>query len=98
MSRFINTKGSPTLGIAVCQRCNTKRRLDELVDDGNVGKGFKVCDPLRWPNRGCYDVYDPFRLPAPPPDRLQLPFVRPDTDITIYPDGLPPIKPPSQED
>jgi hypothetical protein len=92
MSRFINTKGQPTLGIGICQRCQTKRRLADLVEDGNI-KGFRVCDPIQWPSRGCWDTYDPWRLPAPPPDRLNLPFVRPDTDVTIYPDGLPPIQP-----
>lgn len=92
MSRFINTQGQPTLGIGICQRCQTKRRLADLVEDGNIKK-FMVCDPGQWPNRGCWDTYDPLRLPAPPPDRLDLPFVRPDNDITIHPDGLPPLMP-----
>lgn len=91
MPRFLNTKGQPTLGIGICQRCQTKRRLADLVEDGNIKK-FYVCDPLLSP--GCWDNFDPFRLPAPPPDRMELPFVRPDNDITIHPDGLPPIGPP----
>jgi hypothetical protein len=93
MPRFINTKGQPTLGIGICQRCQTKRRLADLVEDGNIKK-FMVCDPLLSP--GCWDMYDPWRLPAPPPDRLELPFVRPDSDITIYPDGVPPVEPPEE--
>lgn len=95
MPRFLNTTGEPTLGIAVCSRCYRKRMLAELVDDGNI-RNFKVCRPELSP--GCWDNYDPMRLPAPPPDRMNLPYVRPDTDITIYPEGLPPLLPPLQDE
>jgi hypothetical protein len=80
MPRFINTKGEPTLGIALCSRCQRKRKLAELVSDGNV-PNFMVCKPAL--SRGCWDEYDPMRLAPPPVDRLTLPFVRPDQDITM---------------
>lgn len=93
---FIDTRGQPTLGIAICSRCQLKRRLAELVDDGNI-KGFKVCRPEISP--GCWDTYDPFRLPAPPPDRLQLPFTRPDVPLTVPADVAAqlPLQPPDDE-
>jgi len=93
-ARFLDTRGQPTLGIVVCQRCWTKRRQADVIEDGNIKK-FYVCKPEISP--GCWDQYDPFRNPAPPPDRIDLPFVRPDTDITINPDGLPPLEPPPQD-
>ncbi len=93
MPRFLNTRGNATLGIGICQRCQRKFPLGRLREDGNLAK-FYVC----YDNPGCYDNYDPFRLPAPPPDDMRLPFVRPDVNITIEPDGLPPLEPPPQED
>lgn len=95
MPIFLDTTGQPTLGIALCSRCQIKRMLAELIDDGNL-PGFKVCRPEISP--GCWDKFDPMRLPAPPPDRYQLPFSRPDSDIAIYPSGLPPLEPPPQYD
>lgn len=92
--KFIDTRGEPTLGIVVCQRCQTKRKLADVIEDGNIKK-FYVCKPEI--SRGCWDQYDPFRLPAPPPDDYRLPFVRPDTNIAIEPDGLPPLEPPPQD-
>lgn len=89
--RFLNTVGEATLGIALCQRCQTKRRFSELCEDGNVS-GMMVCRASISP--GCWDSFDPMRLAAPPPDDLRLPFVRPDVSLTIEPDGLPPLEPP----
>jgi len=80
MPRFINTMGEPTLGIAICSRCQRKRKLAELTDDGNI-PGFKVCLPHISP--GCWDHYDPMRLPPRATDKFNLPFVRPDQDITM---------------
>lgn len=77
---FLDTRGQPTLGIAICSRCQVKRRLADLTEDGNI-RGFMVCLPSISP--GCYDVYDPMRLPAPPPDDLKLPFVRPDVPLVV---------------
>lgn len=95
MPKFLDTTGEPTLGIAICSRCQRKRKLADLVDDGNI-RNFKVCRKELSP--GCWDNFDPFRLPAPPPDRMQLPFVRPDVDVAFYPDGLPPLLPPLQDE
>jgi len=96
MPVFLNTKGEATLGIALCSRCQRKRRLAELVDDGNI-PNFKVC--RREISPGCWDQYDPMRLPPRAPDRFTLPFVRPDQDITMseaarLEAGLPLLPPP----
>lgn len=80
MPLFIDTTGQPTLGIAICSRCQFKRRLADLVEDGNIPR-FYVCKKEISP--GCIDVRDPFRLPAPPPDKMTLPFVRPDVPLTV---------------
>ena len=93
MSRFINTTGQPTLGIAICGRCQTKRRLADLTDDGNI-PNFKVCKKALSP--GCWDNYDPMRLPLPPPDNMRLPFVRPDVELAPTPaqEAQLPLEPP----
>lgn len=88
--RFLDTRGEANLGIYICQRCQTKRRYSDMKEDGNI-PGFMVCRPELSP--GCWDTRDPFRLPAPPPDDMRLPFVRPDVNIAIEPDGLPPLEP-----
>lgn len=80
MPKFLNTTGESTLGIAICSRCQRKRILRDLTDDGNIPT-FKVCRPELSP--GCWDNYDPMRLPPRAPDRFNLPFVRPDQDITM---------------
>jgi hypothetical protein len=80
MPTFLDTTGQPTLGIAICSRCQFKRMLGELVDDGNI-PGFKVCRKEISP--GCWDNYDPMRGPARLPDRMTLPFSRPDVDIEL---------------
>lgn len=91
MPVFLDTTGQPTLGIAICSRCQIKRVLADLVEDGNLPK-FYVCRKEISP--GCFDNFDPMRLPGRPPDKMNLPFSRPDLDITIYPDGSPPVRPP----
>jgi hypothetical protein len=80
MPRFINTKGEATLGIAICSRCQKKRKLADLVSDGNI-PNFMVCRSDLSP--GCWDHFDPMRLPPRAPDKYNLPFVRPDQDITM---------------
>jgi hypothetical protein len=80
-AKFLNTTGRNTLGVGVCDRCNTKRSLDELTSDANV-PGLKVC---RDPSEGCSDVYDPYRLPARQPDPIKLPFNRPDVVLETPP-------------
>lgn len=81
MPKFLDTRGQPTLGIVICQRCQRKRMLAELVEDGNIGNSFMVCDP-KFKN-GCWDRFDPMRLPPRQPDDLRLPFVRPDSDLVV---------------
>jgi len=80
-SKFLDTTGNPTLGIGVCDRCSTKRPLHQLVSDSNA-PGMKVC---RDKSEGCLDVLDPYRLPTRTPDRVQLPFNRPDTPLEPVP-------------
>lgn len=77
MPIFLNTLGNSTLGIAICDRCRFKFPLDALKPDGNT-PGLRVCDK-------CNDQYDPWRLPALQDDRINLPFVRPDENITETP-------------
>lgn len=93
---FLNTRGEANLGIYICQRCQVKRRFSEITQDGNI-TGFMVCLPSISP--GCWDTYDPFRLPAPPPDKMQLPFNRP--DIPLVPTAADaaqlPLEPPENE-
>lgn len=81
MSVFLDPRGQPTYGIGICDRCKTKRYLAELIKDGN-SPGLRVCAP--WVTVGCWDVFDPYRLPARQPDRLALPYARPDETLEPY--------------
>lgn len=80
-SKYLNTRGNVTLGIGVCDRCQTKRPLHFLVKDPNA-PGLRVCND---PSEGCKDHYDPYRLPMRAPDKVQLPFNRPDTPLETPP-------------
>lgn len=75
MPRFLDTSGNATLGIGVCGRCSQKFPLGELMPDRNY-PGLMVCAKDR-------DDFDPYRLPARQPDRIVLPFTRPDTPLAI---------------
>src|SRR5262245_39486190 len=88
-AKFLNTTGRVTLGIGVCDRCKTKRPLDELASDLNI-PGLKVC---RNPSEGCTDKYDPYRLPARQPDKMTLPFYRPDEPMDRRPVNFVPTPP-----
>ena len=68
------------LAIAVCDRCKTKRKYLELIPDGDK-PGLRVCDPKLYP--GCWDVKDPWRLPARQPEHFVLRYPRPDTNIAV---------------
>ena len=81
-SRFLDTRGYTTLGIGICARCATKRSLTELMADPNAS-GMKVC---RDPGEGCIDRYDPYRMSNRTPDKITLPFVRPDQPLESGPD------------
>jgi hypothetical protein len=81
MAVFLDTTGESTLGIGICDRCSRKFPLDQLLTDPN-SPGLRVCiDDV--------DEYDPYRLPAPQPETLTLPFYRPDT--SLIPDQQPSI-------
>lgn len=80
MPKFLDTTGQPTLGIGICSRCQRKFMLAELSDDPNI-PNFKVCKEDR-------DQFDPYRMPTRTPDRINLPFVRPDTPLSV---PVPPV-------
>lgn len=94
MSKFLDTSNDAYNEIAICDRCNLKRRWDQLIPDGN-SPGLRVCMPSV--KRGCFDVYDPYRLPPRQPDKLTLQWARPDVPLTVPhmpPDDPTPPEPP----
>lgn len=74
MPIFLDTRGKTTLGIGICARCSRKMSLDDLHQDPNY-PGLLVCLADK-------DEFDPWRLPARPPDQIALRFVRPDVPLT----------------
>jgi hypothetical protein len=80
MPVYLNTRGRTTLGIGICGRCSRKFPLDALYSDPNA-PGLMVCDVDR-------DEFDPYRLPARQPEKITLPFTRPDTPIPTNPSGV----------
>lgn len=74
MSRFLDTEGQPTLGVALCARCSKKFPLGELRPDPNY-PALMVCS-------SDLDDYDPYRLSPRPSDDVILPFVRPDDALS----------------
>lgn len=80
MGLYLNTRGQPTLGIAVCARCSRKFPIDKLHPDPNF-PGLRVCDRDR-------DQFDPYRLPARQTEDITLPFTRVDTPIPTNPSGV----------
>lgn len=80
MPRFLDTTGNPTLGIGICSRCSRKFPLHLLQPDPNF-PGLRVCEKDK-------DQYDPYRLPARPPDKISLPFTRLDAPIPTNPSGV----------
>lgn len=77
MPLFLDTRGKTTLGIGICDRCSRKMSLDDLHVDPN-SPGLRVCIEDR-------DQFDPWRLPARPPDQIALRFARPDLPLTPGP-------------
>lgn len=77
MSVFLPPKGKGSYAIAVCDRCGTKIYYDTLRSDGN-SPGLKVCD-----DPGCWDVRDPWRLPARKTEDITLRHPRPDVDVSL---------------
>jgi hypothetical protein len=76
MPRFLSDTRRSIIALGRCDRCHFKFYLDELSDDRNT-PGLKVC-------ARCNDQYDPYRLPAPPPDNIVLPFNRPDLPALTF--------------
>ena len=78
--KFLDPSGQPTFGIAICGRCSRKMLLSELSPDPNF-PGLMVCAADR-------DEYDPYRLAPRAPDKIVLPFNRPDTPVSTRPAGV----------
>lgn len=74
MPLFLDPRGRATYGIGICARCSRKMFLDQLHSDPN-SPGLMVCERD-------LDVLDPYRLPARQTEDINLPFVRPDLDLT----------------
>lgn len=77
MPVFLDTRGNPTLGVALCDRCSRKMPIHELHPDPNF-PGLRVC-------RKDLDDYDPYRLPARQPETITLPFLRTDRSLALDP-------------
>jgi len=75
MPRYLHGGRRTGIAIAICDRCKFKRFLGELRADPNF-PGLRVCV------YGCVDQYDPWRLPARQPERINLEFPRPDVPLT----------------
>jgi hypothetical protein len=80
MSLFLDPTGEATYGIAICARCSRKFKLAELQSDPNY-PGLMVCAED-------VDDYDPYRLAPRGPDKIILPFNRPDTPVNTRPAGV----------
>lgn len=80
MTRFIDPSGQPTFGIGICARCSRKFPLADLSPDPNY-PGLMVCVEDK-------DEYDPYRLAPRAPDKIILPFNRPDVSVSTNPAGL----------
>ena len=74
MALFLNTRGRAHLGLALCDRCRRKFPIDDLVVEPDTG--LRVCVEDR-------DERDPWRLPPRRVESQHLPFVRPETPLTI---------------
>ena len=73
MSVYLNTRGRSSLAIGICGRCSRKFPIDELMPDPNY-PGLRVC-------RKDLDEFDPYRLPARPPENIAVRSPRPDTPL-----------------
>lgn len=75
MPRYLDTRGKPSVAIAVCDRCNAKVAYSDLRPDGNT-PGLRVCQP-------CWDSIDPYKLPIPRQEKISLRHPRPDVSIAV---------------
>lgn len=79
MARYLQVKAvGGTMSIAVCDRCGKKCYAGDLRKDGN-SPGLLVC------STECWDIKDPWRLPARKTERIASKNMRPDTNIGIIP-------------
>jgi hypothetical protein len=77
MSLYIPVSAKGVVAVAICDRCKSKVRYDELRPDGN-SPGLMVCEP-------CWDGKDPWKLPARKTEVITLRRPRPDEDL-VNPD------------
>ncbi len=84
MTKFLNPTGRSSFAIAICDRCRMKKFIDELGPDPNT-PGIRVCQ------KGCRDIYDPWRLPPKPTENISLKYPRPDSDIANLPEAPSPV-------
>lgn len=75
MPLYLPVKLYPMATIATCDRCKRKVYLSELRADGN-SPGLRVCS-------GCWDVKDPWRLPARRTEAVAVRYPRPDEPLTV---------------
>ena len=80
MPIFLDTRGKTSLTVALCGRCSRKRSIDNLGIDPNIGPGVLFCNDAAG-NDSCIDDFDPWRLPARPPDQIAARYVRPDVPL-----------------
>lgn len=85
MPVFLDTSGNAELGVALCARCSCKFPIGVLQPDPN-SRGL-LCCPRD------IDLFDPWRLPARPPDKYAMRNVRPDTPLGPAPDYNPIVEP-----
>jgi hypothetical protein len=74
MPRYLRPRSSNS-AIGICDRCNIKFYLSELKRDKDR-PGLRVCDK-------CNDAKDPYKLPIRNPDKIDLPFYRPDEPLSV---------------
>ena len=75
MSIFLDPRGKSTFGIGICARCSRKMSLEDLSSDPNY-PGVDGCNEDK-------DQFDPYRLAARQPERINLFHPRPDTNIAL---------------
>jgi len=75
MPVYLPVKFNPTATIAVCDRCKKKVYLSDLRPDGN-SPGLRVCNK-------CWDLKDPWRLPARQTEKITVRHPRPDTPLEV---------------
>ena len=69
---YLPVKTSGSAAIAICPRCHFKRYYDEMRQDPNTK--VYMCG-------SCIDIYDPWRLPARPPEKISLEHPRKDDEL-----------------